>query len=70
MEKFIHNILEDNDHGTIECKDKYNEALINNAELQILHEKMEVENKTMKIILYTPTPWPDNQSFLDCIIYI
>ena len=40
----MHNILEDDDPETIDCKDEYNEALIQNKEVQILHGKMEESN--------------------------
>ena len=37
MEQLIHTILDDDDPDIIECKDKYNEALIHNKEVQALH---------------------------------
>ena len=37
MEQLIHTILDDDDPDIIECKNNYNEALIHNKEVQILH---------------------------------
>ena len=53
MEKYIHNILEDDGPDTIECKEEYNEALINKTEVQILHETMELENNPITEIIET-----------------
>ena len=35
------------------CKDQYNEALIRNKEVQILHEKMEESNIPIKTVMDT-----------------
>ena len=51
MEKYIHNILENDDPDIIECKDEYNETLINNAEFQIFHKTMELETTCKNNIL-------------------
>ena len=40
IEKYMHNILEDNDPDTIECRDKYKEALTQYKEVQIFHKTM------------------------------
>ena len=42
MEKYLHNILEDNDPDTVDCKDRYNDALMKNTQLQVIHETMEL----------------------------
>ena len=41
MEQYVHTILEDIDPDISECKDNYNEALINNKEVQALHYTLE-----------------------------
>ena len=44
MDQYIHTILDNDDPDIIECKDEYNEALIYNKEVQLLHENMEGKN--------------------------
>ena len=44
----MHTILDSDDQEDIECKDSYNEALIHNKEVHILHDKMEDLNKLDK----------------------
>ena len=41
----MHTILDIDDQEDIECKDNYNEALILNRDVHILHDKMEDLNK-------------------------
>ena len=41
----MHTILDIDDQEDIECKDSYNEALIQNREVHILNDKMEDLNK-------------------------
>ena len=48
MEQYIHTILNDDDPDIIECKDKYNEALIHNKEVQTLHNTLEDKIKIDK----------------------
>ena len=48
MEQYGHTILDRDDQEDIECKDNYNEALIHNKEVHILHDKMEDLNKLDK----------------------
>ena len=40
----MHNILKDDDPETVDCKYEYNKALIQNKDVQMLHEKMEESN--------------------------
>ena len=51
MEQLIHTILDDDDPDIIECKDKYNEALIHNKEVQALHNTLEdnIKNDEAKL---------------------
>ena len=49
----MHNILEDNDPDTIECKDEYNEALIHNKEVQIFHKTIDLKDNLTKKIMET-----------------
>ena len=51
MEKYIHNILEDDDPDTVESKDRYNAVLINNTQLQIFHGNMELNLSVNGIFL-------------------
>ena len=44
----MHTILNSDDQEDIECKDNYNEALIHNKEVHILHNKLEELNKLDK----------------------
>ena len=46
MEQYVHTILDDDDPDIIEGKDNYNEALINNKEVQALHYTLE-DSKTI-----------------------
>ena len=51
MENYMHNILEYDDPDIIECKEEYNEALIHNKEVQILHETTEGINNPIKKVI-------------------
>ena len=42
LEKFVHTILDSDDQEDIECKIIYNDALEQNKEMHILHDKMEI----------------------------
>ena len=42
IKKYVHTILNSDDQEDIECKKKYNDALEQNIEMHILHDKMEI----------------------------
>ena len=42
IEKYVHTILDSDDQEDIECKKIYNDALEQNKEMHILHDKMEI----------------------------
>ena len=48
IERYMHTILDSDDQEDIECKDSYNQALIQHRDVYILHDKMEDLNKLNK----------------------
>ena len=50
MKKYLHKILDSDDPETMESKCDHNDALINNTQLQIIHEglKAEVDKEKLK----------------------
>ena len=49
MEKYLHKNLDSDDLGTMQSKCDHNDALINNTELQIIHEGMKAEMDNEKL---------------------
>ena len=49
MEKYLHKILDSDDQYTMESKWDHHDALINNTQLQIIHEGLKAEMDKEKL---------------------